>query len=183
MLHVPTVSRNKKNNSQMVSYVFRWKQFYSRYICGLHAVKLEQVMHFTLLYIYMYAFSRRFYPKRLKVHSGCIFLSVRVFSGNRTHNFCAANAMLYPWATRTLCFIQNFTAFFHHRETHLTHNTQTVVVVYQFKGGSCIFMNLAEGNFVYIDFYHGQTEFYSFSSLFQFIVDWLLTLKNATYLN
>ncbi len=29
------------------------------------------------------------------------FLSVYVFSGNRTHNLCAANAMLYHWATET----------------------------------------------------------------------------------
>ncbi len=27
-----------------------------------------------------------------------------VFSGNRTHNHCAANAMLYHWATGTLTF-------------------------------------------------------------------------------
>ncbi len=46
-------------------------------------------------YIYIYAFSRRFYPKRLTVHSGYTFvLSVHVFPGNRTHNLCAANAML-----------------------------------------------------------------------------------------
>ncbi len=44
-------------------------------------------------YIYIYAFSRRFYPKRLTVHSGYTFvLSVCVFPGNRTHNLCAANA-------------------------------------------------------------------------------------------
>ncbi len=30
-----------------------------------------------------------------------IFLSVHVFSGNRTHNLCTANAMLYHWATGT----------------------------------------------------------------------------------
>ncbi len=28
-------------------------------------------------------------------------LSVYVFPGNQTHNLCAANAMLYHWATRT----------------------------------------------------------------------------------
>ncbi len=45
-------------------------------------------------------FSRRFYPLRLIVHSGYIVvLSVCVFPGNRTHNLCAANAMLYHWAT------------------------------------------------------------------------------------
>ncbi len=55
------------------------------------------------IYIYIYAFSRRFYPKRLTVHSGYTFvLSVCVFPGNRTHNLCAANAMLYHWATGNL---------------------------------------------------------------------------------
>ncbi len=52
--------------------------------------------------IYIYAFSRRFYPKRLPVHSGYNFLfkkkknfsSVYVFPGNRTHDLCAANTML-----------------------------------------------------------------------------------------
>ncbi len=45
---------------------------------------------------YIYVFSRRFYPKRLTVHSGYTFvLSAFVFSGNRTHNLCAANVMLY----------------------------------------------------------------------------------------
>ncbi len=29
------------------------------------------------------------------------FSSVCVFPGNWTHNLCAANAMLYPWATGT----------------------------------------------------------------------------------
>ncbi len=44
---------------------------------------------------YIYAFSRCFYPKRLTVHSGyTLVLSVCVFPGNRTHNLCAANAML-----------------------------------------------------------------------------------------
>ncbi len=57
-------------------------------------------------YIYIYAFSRRFYPKRLTVHSSYTFvLSVCVFPGNRTHNLCAANAMLYHWATETLLLL------------------------------------------------------------------------------
>ncbi len=47
------------------------------------------------IYIYIYAFSRRFYPKRLTAHSGYTFvLSVCVFPGNQTHNLCTANAML-----------------------------------------------------------------------------------------
>ncbi len=53
--------------------------------------------------LHLFAFSRRFYPKRLTVHSGYTFvLSVFVFPGNRTHNLCAANAILYHWATGTL---------------------------------------------------------------------------------
>ncbi len=49
----------------------------------------------SVLFIYIYAFSRRFYPKRLTVHSGYTFvLSVCVFPGNRIHNLCAANTML-----------------------------------------------------------------------------------------
>ncbi len=51
----------------------------------------------------IYAFSRRFYPKRLTVHSDyTFFLSVCVFPGNWTHNLCTDNAMLYHWATGTL---------------------------------------------------------------------------------
>ncbi len=60
---------------------------------------------FNTNYIYIYAFSRRFYPKRLTVHSGyTFFLSVCV-PGNRTHNLCTANAMLYHWATGTQIMI------------------------------------------------------------------------------
>ncbi len=48
-------------------------------------------LHFT--------FIRRFYPKQL---TGYTCMSVCVFPGNWTHNLCAANAMLYHWATGTL---------------------------------------------------------------------------------
>ncbi len=48
-------------------------------------------------YIYIYAFSRRFYPKRLTLHSSYSFciLSALAFSGNRTHDLGFASAMLY----------------------------------------------------------------------------------------
>ncbi len=52
-------------------------------------------------YIYIYAFSTCFYPKRLTVHSDYTFFCQYVFPGNRTHNLCATNAMLYHWATGT----------------------------------------------------------------------------------
>ncbi len=47
------------------------------------------------LYIYIYAFSRCFYPKWLTVHSGYTFSLVHVFPGNRTHNLlhCWRNAL------------------------------------------------------------------------------------------
>ncbi len=61
------------------------------------------------LFTFMH-FSRRFYPKRLTVHSGYTFvLSVCVFPGNRTHNLCAANAMLYHWATGIYFYSVNLT--------------------------------------------------------------------------
>ncbi len=56
-------------------------------------------------YIYIYAFSRRFYPKRLcrYIYSGYTFCFCQyVFPENQTHNLCAANVMLYHWATGTL---------------------------------------------------------------------------------
>ncbi len=51
---------------------------------------------------YMYAFSRRFYPKQLTVHSGYTLLYHYVCSlGIKPTTFCAANAMLYRWGTET----------------------------------------------------------------------------------
>ncbi len=55
------------------------------------------------VYIYIYAFSRRFYPKRLTVHAGYTFFSVFTVCslGIKPTTFCAANAMLYHWDTET----------------------------------------------------------------------------------
>ncbi len=63
-------------------------------------------------FIYIYAFSRRFYPKVpiQAIH----FLSVCVFPGNWPPTFCAANAMLYHWATGTP-FHHLWWTSFHHR--------------------------------------------------------------------
>ncbi len=56
----------------------------------------EMEVSYWSVHIYIYAFSRHFYPKRLTEHSGyTFFLSVHVFPGNRTHNLCA------HWATGT----------------------------------------------------------------------------------
>ncbi len=52
-------------------------------------------------HIYIYAISRCFYPKRLTVHSGYTFFFCQYVCslGIEPTNFCAANAMLYHWAT------------------------------------------------------------------------------------
>ncbi len=57
---------------------------------------------FKHIYIYIYAFSRRFYPKRLTLHSSDSFyiLSALAFPGNRTHDLGVANAMLYQLSYR-----------------------------------------------------------------------------------
>ncbi len=54
------------------------------------------------MYIYIYAFSRRFYPKQLTLHSSYSFyiLSALAFPGNRTHDLGVANAMLYQLSYR-----------------------------------------------------------------------------------
>ncbi len=54
------------------------------------------------IYIYIYAFSRRFYPKRLTVHPGyTLFDHYACSLGIEPTTFCTANAMLYHWATGT----------------------------------------------------------------------------------
>ncbi len=54
------------------------------------------------IYIYIYAFSRRFYPKRLTLHSSYSFyiLSALAFPGNRTHDLGIVSAMLYQLSYR-----------------------------------------------------------------------------------
>ncbi len=57
--------------------------------------------HMTFTF-YIYAFSRRFYPKRLTLHSSYSFyiLSALAFPGNRTHDLGVASAMLYQLSYR-----------------------------------------------------------------------------------
>ncbi len=59
---------------------------------------------------YIYAFSRRLYPKRLTVHSGYTFsVSLCVPWELNPQCFCTPNAMLYHWATGTLvCLPSDF---------------------------------------------------------------------------
>ncbi len=57
-----------------------------------------------IYYIYIYAFSRRFYPKRLTLHSS-YSLSALAFPGNRTHDLGVASAMLYHLSYRKAIII------------------------------------------------------------------------------
>ncbi len=70
---------------------------YVTYSAVKHISEFNQALFTELFSFYIYAFSRRFYPKRLTVHSGYTLFLVHVFPGNWTHNLCAANAMLYHW--------------------------------------------------------------------------------------
>ncbi len=58
--------------------------------------------NYPIIYIYIYAFSRRFYPKRLTLHSSYSFYieSALAFPGNWTHDLGVANAMLYQLSYR-----------------------------------------------------------------------------------
>ncbi len=47
-----------------------------------HLLWKGDVASYIYITFYIYVFSRRFYPKRLTVHSGIFFLSVCVFPGN-----------------------------------------------------------------------------------------------------
>ncbi len=61
----------------------------------------------TGIYIYIYAFSRRFYPKRLTLHSSYSFgiLSALAFPGNRTHDLGVASAMLNQLSYRKALYM------------------------------------------------------------------------------
>ncbi len=67
------------------------------YVLNIIAVRL--LYREILAKCITFTFSRRFYPSAFRSY---FFLSVHEFPGNRTHNLCAANAMLYHWATGTL---------------------------------------------------------------------------------
>ncbi len=70
-------------------------------------VIIIQIQHTFIKYIYIYAFSRHFYPKRLTVTFRLyIFVSMCSF-GIEPTTFCAANAMLSHWATGTRLYRHN----------------------------------------------------------------------------
>ncbi len=66
------------------------------------------------IYIYIYAFSRRFYPKRLTFHSSFYILSALAFPGNRTHDLGIASAMLYQLSYRKAHFIIKYSCTVHY---------------------------------------------------------------------
>ncbi len=59
-----------------------------------------------LVYIYMYAFSRRFYPKRLTLHSGyTCFCQYMCSLGIEPTTFALLTQCSNHWATGTLCVV------------------------------------------------------------------------------
>ncbi len=67
---------------------------------GKHPVSNEAEFRFT--FFLQFTFIRRFYPKRLTLHSSYSFyiLSALAFPGNRTHDLGVASAMLYQLSYR-----------------------------------------------------------------------------------
>ncbi len=91
----------------LLEFIFQMKHDTSRLYCPAGQIKVSDmwlidrhcILHFQIddhagFMLYIYAFSRRFYPKRLTVHSGYTYFCQYMFPGKRTHNLCAANAML-----------------------------------------------------------------------------------------
>ncbi len=80
-------------------------------------VFVDERMICVYVYIYIYAFSRRFYPKQQQ-NSGYTFFCQYVCSlGIKPTTFCAADKMLYHWATGTqetgsVCFLLDDILFF-----------------------------------------------------------------------
>ncbi len=116
--HPPTLPHQRKNcnklflcNSKCATH--RWVGLYEPPVvthsplCALdtfHTLLCTQSHKKTqqYIYIYIYAFSRRFYPKRLTLHFKLQFciLSALAFPGNRTHDLAVASAMLYHLSYR-----------------------------------------------------------------------------------
>ncbi len=87
-------------------------------LLSLYSAKNNYI--WKLFHIYIYVFSRRFYSKRLTVHSGYIYIFCQhVCSlGIEPTTFCAANAMLY----------HRDTCIFHY--THTCHHLANDIYVY-----------------------------------------------------
>ncbi len=64
-------------------------------------VKLIKLLFNITLLLFTLHLSDAFIQSNLQSIQVIHLLSVHVFPGNRTHNLCAANAMLYHWATGT----------------------------------------------------------------------------------
>ncbi len=79
-----------------------WKKSLMLTLCYIYLMKIQ--------YIYIYAFSRRFYPKQLTIVLRLyIFCQYMCSLGIEPTTFCVADAMLYHWATQILWhFIWHF---------------------------------------------------------------------------
>ncbi len=94
----------KKNRSAQI-FEYEWPKM--TFDWGVQA-KVDVALYIIQLYIKMYyiksTFMRladAFIQRDLQCIQVIHVLSVCVFPGNRTHNLCAVNTMLYHWATGT----------------------------------------------------------------------------------
>ncbi len=75
-------------------------------------VKESKLCFINMIYIYIYAFSRCFYPKRLTIaFRQYIFYQYVCSLGIEPTTFCAANTMLYHWATQEHIYIYAIAMF------------------------------------------------------------------------
>ncbi len=113
------IDETTKNCSDLLDMILEWRRIYQDVIDIDDYPAVKHVSEYFVnerlenggtvgkpeghnIYIYIYAFSRRFYPKRLTLHSRYSFyiLSALAFPGNRTHDLGVASAMLYQLSYR-----------------------------------------------------------------------------------
>ncbi len=82
--------------------IFTWQIKENKSVPFLPPLTLRSSKWAEPILTFTFTFIRRFYPKRLTVHSSDSFyiLSALAFPGNRTHDLGVANAMLYQLSYR-----------------------------------------------------------------------------------
>ncbi len=107
-----TVVASKRYNAfiiipQSKKYIFLKGLVHFQIPLFIYLIYSPHVIQYVYLFVFFYAFSRRFYPKRLTaIFSLYIFFYQYVYSlGIEPTTFCAANTMLYHWATGTYVYV------------------------------------------------------------------------------
>ncbi len=85
------------------------------YLHKIISILIQKAINITCCYLHLHIYQTLLSKATCSTFRLYIFWSVHVFPGNRTHNLCAANAMLYHWATQEHCVcrqtVNNNTAF------------------------------------------------------------------------